>query len=100
MRTFSNSFVQIGTLPLNMLFQYHYHDLRTSMKPEPKPEAVVWWCSVKVFHNFAKLTEKHLRPSLFLTVAGGDLQLYQKRLQHRSFLVNFAKFLRILCLIL
>ena len=27
LRTFSNSSVQIGTLPISMLFQYHYHDL-------------------------------------------------------------------------
>ena len=49
-----------------------------------------------VLRNFAKLTEKHLRQSLFLNkVANLSLQLYlKKRLCHRCFPADFAKFLR------
>ena len=49
-------------------------------------EAVVQTCSVKkgVLRNFAKFTEQHLclRPAI----------LFKKRLCHRCFPVNFAKF--------
>ena len=49
-------------------------------------EAVVQTCSVKkgVLRNFAKFTEQHLclRPAI----------LFKKRLWHRCFPVNFAKF--------
>ena len=55
-------------------------------------------CSVKkgVLRNFSKFTGKHLCQSLFCNkVAGLTLQLYKKkRLWHRCFPVNFAKFLR------
>ena len=75
-------------------------------------------CSIKkdVLKNFAKFTRKHLRQSLFFNKVAGlsyrsqsiDLQnksiewflydrpiiLSKKRLWHRCFLVNFAKFLR------
>ena len=47
-------------------------------------------CSVTkgVLRNFAKFTGKHLCPQ-------GSATLLKKRLWHRSFPVNFAKFLRI-----
>ena len=47
-------------------------------------------CSIKkgVLRNFAKFTGKHLCQSLFL------IFLWKKRLWHRCFPVNFAKFLR------
>ena len=49
------------------------------------------WCSQK----FQKLTEKHLRQSLFNKVAGlSKAPLLKKRFWHRCFPVNFAKFLR------
>ena len=54
-------------------------------------------CSVKkgVLRNFAKFTGKHLCQSLFFNkVAGASCNVIKKRLWHRCFPVNFAKFLR------
>ena len=54
-------------------------------------------CSVKkgVLRNFSKSTGKHLCQSLFFSkVAGALATLLKKRLWHRCFPVNFAKFLR------
>ena len=49
-----------------------------------------------VLRNFAKFTGKHLSQSLFFNeVAGlGAVILLKKRLWHRCFPLNFAKFLR------
>ena len=49
-----------------------------------------------VLKNFAKFTGKHLRQSLFFNKVAGPMpaSLLQKRLWHRCFPVNFAKFLR------
>ena len=56
-------------------------------------------CSVRkvVLRNFAKLTGKHLCRSLFLNKDAGlrPATLFKKRLRHRCFPVNFAKFLRV-----
>ena len=56
-------------------------------------------CSIKnsVLRNFTKFTGKHLRQSLFFNkVVGLRLAtLLKKRLWHRCFPLNFAKFLRI-----
>ena len=61
-------------------------------------EAVNEKCSVKrVFlRNFAKFTGKHLCQSLFFNKITGlrTATLLKKRLLHRCFPVNFAKFLR------
>ena len=55
-------------------------------------------CSIKkdVLRNFAKFTGEHLYQSLFFNkVAGlGPATLLKKRLFHRCFPVNFAKYLR------
>ena len=55
-------------------------------------------CSVRkgVPRNFAKFSGKHLCQSLFFTKAAGlrPVALLKKRLCHRCFPVNFAKFLR------
>ena len=54
-------------------------------------------CSMKkgVLRNFAKFTGKHLCQSLFFNkVAGWGLQFDLKRLWHRCFPKNFAKFIR------
>ena len=61
-------------------------------------EAVVRRCSVKkgVLINFAKFTGKHLSQSFFFNKSA-DLRsatLLKKRLWHRCFPVNFAKFIR------
>ena len=60
-------------------------------------------CSLRkgIFRNFAKLTRKHLCQSLFFNKVA-DLRpatlLKKKKLLHRCFPVNFAKFLRTLFL--
>ena len=52
------------------------------------------FCKKGVLENFAKFTGKHLCHSLFFKVAGiRPATLLKKRLWHRRFLVNFAKFL-------
>ena len=57
-----------------------------------------WRCSVKkgVLRNFAKFIGKHLCKSFFFNKVAGlrPATLLKKRLWHRCFLVNFAKFLR------
>ena len=54
-------------------------------------------CLKGIIKSFAKFTGKHLCWSLLLNkVQAEDLQIYLKRrLQHKCFLVNFGKFLRI-----
>ena len=57
------------------------------------------FCKKDVLKNFVKLTGKHLRQSLFFNKVAdlADLSpatLLKKRLWHRCFPVNFAKFLR------
>ena len=48
-----------------------------------------------VLKKFGKFTGKHLCQSLFFNkVAGRPATFLKKRLWHRCFLVNFAKFLR------
>ena len=51
---------------------------------------------IGVLKIFAKLTGKHLSRSLFFSKVTGltPAFLLKQRLQHRCFLVNFAKFLR------
>ena len=55
-------------------------------------------CSIKrgILRNFAKFIGKHPCPSLFFNKVGGlrPATLWKKRLGHRRFPVNFAKFLR------
>ena len=61
-------------------------------------EAVAQRCSLKkgVLNNFIKFTGKYLCQSLFFNKVAGlrPTTLLKKRLWHRCFLVNFAKFLR------
>ena len=54
------------------------------------------FCKKGVFRNFAKFTEKHLCQSLIFNKFAGlrPATLLKKRLWHRYFSVNFAKFLR------
>ena len=55
-------------------------------------------CSLRkgVLRNFAKFARKHLRQSLFFNKVAGlrSATLLKKRHWHRSFAINFAKFLR------
>ena len=55
------------------------------------------FCINGFLRNFAKLTGKHLCQSLFFNKVAGlrPATLLKKRLWHRCFPVNFAKFLRI-----
>ena len=61
-------------------------------------EAVAQMCSVKkrVLRNFAKFTGKHLCQSLFFSRVAGlrPVISLKKRLWHRCFPVNIAKFIR------
>ena len=54
------------------------------------------FCRKGVLRNFAKFTRKHLCQSLFLNkvVCLRPATLLKKRLWHKCFPVNFAKFLR------
>ena len=55
-------------------------------------------CSMKnvVLRNFTKFTKQYLRQSLFFNKVAdlGSVTLLKKKLWHRCFPVNFAKFLR------
>ena len=55
------------------------------------------FCDKGVLRNFVKFTGKHLCQSLFFNKVAGlrPATLFQKRLWHRRFPVNFAKFLTI-----
>ena len=61
--------------------------------------SIHWRCSVKkgVLKYFAKLTAKRLYQSFFFNKVAGlrPAPLLKKRIWHRCFPVNFAKFLRI-----
>ena len=54
------------------------------------------FCTKGVLRNFAKFSGKHLCQSLFFNKVAGlrPATLLKKRLWHRCFPVNFAKFLR------
>ena len=54
------------------------------------------FCKKGVLRNFAKFTGKHLCQGLFFNIVAGlrPATLLKKRLWHRCFPVNFAKFLR------
>ena len=58
------------------------------------------FCKRGFLRNFAKSTGKYLYQSLFFNKVAGyrPATLLKERLWHRSFLVNFVKFFRILFL--
>ena len=60
------------------------------MSRSSRPEV---FCKKCVLRNFAKFTGKHLRQSLFFNTLPPAIIL-KKRLWHRCFPVNFAKFQR------
>ena len=64
------------------------HRKDTSFFGSSTPEV---FCKKGALRNFAKFTGKHLCQSLFFNEVAG---LVKKRLWHRCFPVNFAKFLR------
>ena len=61
-----------------------------------QPEAATKRVIKSVLRNFAKFTGNHLYQSLFFSKVVGlrPATLWKKRLWHRCFSVNFAKFLR------
>ena len=66
------------------------------MKDLSRSSRLEVFCKKGVLENFAKYTGKHLRQGLFFNKAAGlrPATLLKKRLWHRCFPVNFAKFLR------
>ena len=77
-------------LVVNPLFSFYKDKLRLT-KRVMRLESVSRRCSLKkMFEKVHKFTGKHLYHSLFFNTA----TLLKKRLWHRCFLVNFAKFLR------
>ena len=69
---------------LNMTIFIHHRSIRPDV-----------FCKKGVLRNFAKFTGKHLCQSIFFNkVADRSATLLKKRLWHRCFPVNFAKFLR------
>ena len=54
------------------------------------------FCKKGILRNFAKITEKHLSQSFFFNKVAGirPATLLKKRLWHKCFPVNFAKFLK------
>ena len=52
------------------------------------------FCEKGVLRNFAKFTGKHLCQGLFFNKVAPPATVLKKRLWHRCFPVNFAKFLR------
>ena len=65
----------------------------TTNSRSSRPEV---FCKKGVLRNIAKFTGKHLCQSLFFNKVAGlrPATLLKKRLWHRCFPVNFAKFLR------
>ena len=68
-------------------------DIQSTNDRNSRPEV---FCKKVVLRNFAKFTGKHLCQSLFFNKVAGlkSPTLLKKRLWHRCFPVNFAKFLR------
>ena len=83
-----------------MAKQFTLHSAEAYSVPFQTSEAVVWRCSVeKVFLEISQNSHKKTftRVSFLSKVTGQrPATLLKKRLWHRSFPVNFAKFLRAL----
>ena len=77
----------------NQSSEINFEHCQTSTFRSSRPEV---FCKKGVQRNFAKFTGKHLCQSFFFNKVV-DLRpatLFKKRLWHRCFPVNFAKFLR------
>ena len=77
----------------------HRFLLRTPLKSRLKPQKqpLKLFCEKGVLRNFANFTGKHLCQSVFFNKVASirPATLFKKRLWHRYFPVNFAKFLSI-----
>ena len=73
-------------------FSWH-HRISSALYRSSRPKV---FCKKGVLRNFAKFTGKHLCESLFFNKVAGlrPAILLKKRLWHRCFPMNFAKFLR------
>ena len=71
--------------------KYHIYKIKTDINRSSRRK-----CSVRknVLGNLAKFTAKHLYQNLFFNKVMEACNLLKKRLSHRCFPVNFAKFLR------
>ena len=83
------SWVQLGIIKVIYFQNFMNINFYRSSHPEV-------FCKKGVLRNFPKFTGKHLRQSLFFNKVAGlrPATLLKKRLWHRCFHVNFAKFLR------
>ena len=70
--------------------------IETVLLHKPRSCRPELFCKKGVLRNFAKFTGKHLCQGLFFNKVAGlrPATLLKKRLWHRCFSVNFAKFLR------
>ena len=92
--------------PALLLLMTHHEETRldTNCSPHPNPEGGTKvrssrpevFCKKLVLRNFTKFTGKHLYQSLFFNkvVSLRPATLLKKKLWHRCFPVNVAKFLR------
>ena len=88
------NFLRPPTMVVN-IFSYH----TSSPSPPPAPTfgmatpCLIWGLNMGFLESFTNFTGKYLCCSHFFSKVAA-LQLYYKRLQHRYFLLKFAKFLR------
>ena len=82
------------TLCLSFKNSYTIEHLRTTASVSHRSSCLEVFYKKDVLENFAKFTGKHLCQILFFNEVAGPATLLKKRLWHRCFPVNFAKFLR------
>ena len=89
----SKNYKTLGQLRLHLLFQKQPPEVFFEKRRSSRPKV---FCKKCVLKNFAKFTGKHLCQSLLFNKVAGlrPANLLIKRLWHRCFPVNFAKFLR------
>ena len=75
-------------------FEYILYETVYSIRLKGRNSHPDVFCKKGVLRNFADFTGKHLCQSLFFKKVAGPATLLKKRLWHRGFPVNFAKFLR------
>ena len=83
----------LGNPPMNLVIKEQINNNAVDMVRTSRPEV---FCKKGVLRNFVKFTGKHLCQSFFFNKVAGlrPATLLKKRLWHRCFPVNFARFLR------